>query len=369
MPGKKRKTLLITGAGGFVGRRVTELALSDGVYNVRGTDLPAVSLSDLEKKGATVVPGDITDEGFCNEIVKGADYVVHVAAAFDLSLERKKLMRVNHMATKFLGRACADAKVGQFVFCSTADIYDSNENAPVAEDSKKSPENDYSFSKYLAEQTLVDLSHETKLPVSILRPTMIYGPAGTYASSLFCTVPYIIQYNIGFMPRPVGGPLVNAVHVDDVAGALLYLTGNPKAFGEAYNISDDDWLSLGEFIEKLCDPIGVNWKMSVPLFKLPVKVAGIVGNIATPDFMLKMINVQLKRYWGQIVLDYKLEPALSPRFDRGYFSYLYGDHAFDNTKLKALGYKLRYPSFDRGYEQAVQWYKNHNWIPSAVNPK
>jgi nucleoside-diphosphate-sugar epimerase len=365
MAGKtKRKTrVLVTGAGGFVGRRAVELAAEAGEFSIVATDLPGVDLSGAESAGAKVRPCDLTDADAREDLVKGIDLVLHIAAVTDRNLDRRALMRANHTATRRLAEAAAGAKVRHFVFMSSADVYGLPERMPANEESRTDPQDDYSFSKLTAEQALFLTGKETGMGVTAVRPSLIYGPGGVFLPGLFFAVPTLLQQLVGFTPRLSGGPLFNSCHVDDAAGAMLFLAGKKKAYGEAFNISDDDWLPLGEFIEKLWEPMGVNWKLALPMFRLPLKWFGLASGIFTPDIGIEFANFLLEKRWKKIASQIGIEPALIPRVERSYFRFACGDHVFDNGKIKQLGYRLRYPNFDRGYEQTVAWYREHKWLP------
>jgi hypothetical protein len=54
---------------------------------------------------------------------------------------------------------------------------------------------------------------------------------------------------------------------------------------------------------------------------------------------------------------------LQPRFDPGFTAFGRGDYDFDNSKLKALGYQLRFPDFKKGWNDTVRWYVEQGWIP------
>lgn len=366
MAGKSKKKLLVTGAADFVGEQTARMAIEEYGYSVVAQDNPGTDFEVLEKAGAKTIAAELTDPEQCARLIHGVDIVCHTATLFDLSLSRRALMRANHTSTKVLCEAAAKAGVGHFIFCSTADVYGTHKNVPINEQARLTPENDYSFSKLRAEQSVFAIGAEYEMPVTILRPSVIYGPGGVYLPTILCVLPYLIQDLVGFTPRFVGGPMVNAAHVEDVAGAMLFVAGRPKSFGNVYNVSDNDWLSLGEFVEKMWEPTGAHWWLKIPVMKLPLKVASIFGNILLPDVAIDLVNFILQRRWDKVVKDRRVLPFLSPRFDRGFFTYAMGDHVYDNSKLKNLGYKLRFEKFDRGYEKTVRWYMQNRWMPDSI---
>lgn len=365
MPKKKREILLIAGAGNFIGRRSALMALEQGRYKVIAADRPGTELSFLEKLGAEIRIGDPCSYTECSEMLKGADLVLDATSEYDLSLPHKAMMLANFEPARTMAGVAADIGVGQYVLCSTVEVYGNPVKTPITENSRLSPENRYGLSKLRAEQACVRIGAENKMPVTILRPSIIYGPGGIHLPGILYALPYLMQEYLGFAPKPVGGPMINAVHVDDVAGALLFLVGNEKSYGRIYNVSDNDWLSLGEFIEKLWEPTGIKWRLKVPVTKLPLKLASIFGNILIPDFALNLFNSALAGQWKKVVSSKGIKPTLDPRIDRGLFGYASGDHIYDNSKIRNLGYELAFPEFDKGYLETINWMKQNQWVPSA----
>lgn len=368
-PAKKksaaREVVLVTGAGGFVGRYVIEEALAQG-YAVRATDLPGPDLAWAEARGVEVMRGDLTRREQVRALVRGVDHVAHIAAAFDLGMPRLELLRINLNGSVNLAEEAAAAGVRHFANCSTADTYGTHAEITVREDARQNPDNDYAFSKLLAEQAVMRVGQRRGMAVTTLRPTVIYGPGARYTASMFCTLPLIVHRRLGFFFRAAGGPLINAVHAEDVAGAVIFVLGKPGTAGEVFNVADDDWQTMGEYIHNIVEPLDVNWSpFTVPIPTAPLAwLARSLG--LAPDGLFALLNRVLQSEWAGLRECCSLEPALNPRFDKGFLSYGLGDHAFDNSRLKAAGYVLRYPHFAAGYRETIRWYREQRWIPESA---
>ena len=361
----KKGLVLVTGAGGFVGQHVVKEALEQD-FSVRATDLPAVDLSWAESLGAEVVHGDLTVTDQVEKLIKGCGLVAHIAAAYNLAMAPEELLRINRGGTRNLVEAAASAGVKHFVNCSTADTYGKHKTVPIKESFQQNPVNAYAFSKLIAEQVAVEVGAREDMPVTILRPTLIYGPGSVYIASLFCTLPIIVNQKAGFFPKMTGGPLLNAIHVKDMAGATVFVLSRPEMAGEAYNVADDHWQSVGEFMQNLGQPLGVRWSSrTFPLYPALLKW-GARLLMQTPEAGLAAVNRIFQAQWSKVVRDRALIPALDPRFDRDFLSYGSGDHVYDNAKLKAAGYVLHWPDFRDGWRETIQWYKQQAWIPSSV---
>lgn len=154
----------ITGATGFVGRRLWERLHGSNAEVVRvGRSLAEGSLFDLvealERAGS----------------LSRADTVIHLAAlVHEPSATWRDLLRSNFAATVSLARRSAAIGVRRFVFLSTAGVY-APSTRPLVEDYVVRPRNDYSQSKALAEAGLRGVAEATGLHVVVLRPPLVYG--------------------------------------------------------------------------------------------------------------------------------------------------------------------------------------------------
>jgi len=144
--------VLVTGPGGFVGRKLVPL---------------------LEARGHEVVPagraqiGDIGPETVWP--LAGVDAVVHLAAqVHDPRAATAVFDRVNRMGTECLARAAESAGVRRFVFLSTAKVMGERSTRPLRETDPPRPEGAYAVSKHAAERALGS--------AIILRPPLVHGP-------------------------------------------------------------------------------------------------------------------------------------------------------------------------------------------------
>jgi len=358
----RRDLVLVTGAAGFLGQHVVREAVAQG-FSVRATDLPGQDLQWAEDIGAEVISGDLTVREQAGSMVKGVSFVAHIAAAYNLALAREELLRVNRDGTRTLAVEAARAGVRHFINCSTADTYGTHSEVPVKETFQQTPENDYAQSKLEGERVVNEVGAREGMQVTTLRPTVIYGPGSLYTASLFCTIPFIVQRRLGFFPRFKGGPLMNAVHVQDMAGVTVFALPRLEMAGQAYNVADDQWQTVGDFFHNIVEPLSLDRGA----FSLPLHPALLMHSskllLRVPEIGLASVNRLLQAEWSRIVEAQGLLPALNPRLDRGFFSYGLGDHVYDNSKLKAAGYKFQWPAFSAGWRETVRWYQEQKWIP------
>lgn len=356
------RKVLVTGAGGFIGRHIVE-HLSEGGHEVRATDLPAADMSRSAALGAECFAGDLMDRDFAGRAVEGVDGVVHPAAAFDLGLPRDYLLSVNTGTTRNLSEAAARAGVGMFVQFSTCDVYGLVREGPTGEDTRPAPRNAYSLSKLYSEFIAFSVMKRESLPVAVIRPTFVYGPGSLYAARYFILLPSLLARYVKSVPLPSSGQRINAVHVEDVASAAVaVLEAGADAAGSNYNVADDGGMSAVDFLRVIFGPFGVDCGSRT--FKAPglLDAVGRIGE-RLPMVLLRPVERFVQRRWDRVLIENDLVPFLSVKLDRDLFGFLYGEHYYSNARLKSLGWSPKYPTIAEGWPSTVQWYRDNRFIP------
>jgi len=295
--------------------------------------------------------------------MRGVDMVVHTAARMNYYLDRASYELANYHVTVNACQAALDAGVSRFVHFSTCDTYGPPEYSPVDEKHPQHPLNLYAVTKLFGEQAAFRFHRDKGLPVSVIRPTAVYGPRCVYIMGLFLALPIMVrELGIKMLPLPKKGFLGNMVHVEDIAGATVFVMEREDAIGEAYNVSDDSSMPAGELIETVLDSIGVASRRVLPFPDLLVSTASRIGS-HLPRVFSTMLTDYLQRSWDKVVVEHGLVPMLKPRFDPGFTAFGRGDYDFDNSKVKALGYELKHPVFSEGWNSSVRWFEEQGWIP------
>jgi len=158
----------------------------------------------------------------------------------------------------------APAAVGHVLFVSTGRVYDHARPIPFDEDT---PRNlywgEYAKNKIEGEDVLLARHRERGTPVTIVRPTHVYGPLNTRNNETF----FFDRLGRG---RPVllpdaGGWLRQFGHVADLADAMVAMLGNPAAFGRGYNVTGEEAITQAGFAELIAEVMGVPLRLiSVP---------------------------------------------------------------------------------------------------------
>ncbi len=256
-------SILVTGATGFVGSAVARRLLAAGEL-VRVLVRPESDRRNLEGLDVDIVTGDLLDPASLERALSGCRGLFHVAADYRLwARYPRELYETNITGTKNLMHAAGAAGVERIVYTSSVAVLGlttgaspADENTPV---SFSDMIGDYKRSKFLAEEEVRRLVHESELPVIIVNPSAPAGPRDVKPTP---TGRMIVEAAAGRVPAYVDTGL-NIVHVDDVAeGHLLaFSKGN---LGERYILGGHN-MTLSEILAWITAAAGIE----PPRLKLP----------------------------------------------------------------------------------------------------
>jgi uronate dehydrogenase len=160
----RRKTILLTGAAGKVGRLVRPLLRE--THALRLCDVAAI---DDVVPGEEFVQGDLADPVFARSVVAGVDGVVHLAGLVAVDVSFEETLAPNYRAVLALLEACRAEKVGRFVFASTHHVLGLHPLGPVAPDAALAPDGFYSLAKVFGEAACAMYAHRFGLACLAIR--------------------------------------------------------------------------------------------------------------------------------------------------------------------------------------------------------
>jgi len=252
------KTILVTGATGFIGGRLVEKICHQSDAKVR---VLARDLSRLPRVGrfpVEIATGDVLNIAALDQAIEGCDIVFHCAYGNQGSRELR--WKVNVEGTRNVARAAMRAHAERFVHVSTWAVYghppdgDLDESAP-----RRNSNYDYADSKLRAERIVFKYATKFGLPAVVIQPTVVYGP---HAPAW--TVHTLERLRSGRVILVNGGEgLCNAVYVDDVIEALLLAASQDKAVGEAFLISAEEPITWGRFFHEFEAMLGSSRTVSM----------------------------------------------------------------------------------------------------------
>lgn len=269
---------LVTGATGFLGSAVMHCLLKAG-HDVRLLVRPSSDRRNIESLPVEIVEGDLRNHQSLAKSVKGCDYLYHVAADYRLWVpDPQTMFDINVHGTKALIIAAANAGLKRIIYTSSvAALGLTADGTPANEDTPSSLENingHYKRSKYIAEQTVLNLTEQHQLPLVIVNPSAPIGPRDIRPTP---TGRIVLDVMHNRMPAYVNTGL-NIAHVDDIAyGHLLACEHGNN--GERYILGGNN-MTLLEILETLDDIIDQRKKrISLPI-SVMLPIAWIMEKIA-----------------------------------------------------------------------------------------
>lgn len=243
--------ILITGASGFIGRRLTSYLES------RGKSLILISNKSKVDNSFSL---DLINNSIPQKLFQGVDSVIHLAGkAHDLgkskSLEYRQL---NYEATLRIANSAYNAGVKHFIFVSSA-------KANICQnDFITSSFDTYGTSKRKAEIELIKKYNTTEMIVSVARPSLVYGPElkGNLRSM-------IKALKVRLFPLlPNLDNKKSMVHIDDLVIAIVFLMENNESHGKIFGITDGKTYSSDQILNTLINIHNAKnplWKVSKPI--------------------------------------------------------------------------------------------------------
>ncbi len=249
---------LVTGASGFIGRRVvSQLA-------AHGHDVLAIT-RNLNSAVIPRAPGvawrfvtDFQSTVDWAPLLEGVDAIVHLAGiahvldrADETMLDRYHMVNVEASVT--LARAAAAARIGRFVFMSSVRVHgDPSDDTPLLESDRCEPVDAYGRSKLEAERALARIGNESGCQVVVLRAPLVYGP-GVRANFL-----RMIAWIDRGWPLPFGAVANrrSLVYIDNLAAAIERSLTHPNAAGKTFLVSDGEDVSTAELAKRIGIALG-----------------------------------------------------------------------------------------------------------------
>lgn len=249
--------ILVTGYGGFIGRRVVACLIERGFRNVVGLMRPSIIVSQANNTTTSqatsclnVLHGNLLSRDDCLRITKDARLVYHLAAGRgEKSFPDSFLNSV--VTTRNLLDACVEQQcLKRFVSISSFAVYDNRSKRPrplLAEDCpfEKKPElrgQAYCFAKVRQDELVLQYAKKHQLPVVTIRPGWVYGPGNEAIHSRVGISAFGLFLHMG------GGNILPLSYVDNCAEAIV-LAGLVNGIeGEVFNVVDDDLPTSCQFL-------------------------------------------------------------------------------------------------------------------------
>jgi dihydroflavonol-4-reductase len=254
-------SILVTGASGFVGSAVAN-SLRHAGYRVRVLVRPSSPRANIHPNDEIIL-GDLLDPASVAVALKGARYLVHVAADYRLwAPSSDAMMRTNVEGTRILMEEALRAGVERIVYTSSVATFDLR-GGGLANETLPMPANEaigaYKRSKIVAENLVSEMVKTRRLPAVIVNPSTPIGPRDVRPTP---TGRIVIEAASGRMPAFVETGL-NLVHVDDVAAGHLTALHRGRV-GERYILGGEN-ITLRQMLADIAEIVG----RRPPFLRLP----------------------------------------------------------------------------------------------------
>ncbi|MGH2730306.1 MAG: SDR family oxidoreductase [Actinomycetota bacterium] len=244
MPPKKKLTVAVTGASGYIaGRLIEALCADDRVGRVLGFDIRPAAVAHEKLVLDTL---DVRDSALEARLA-GVDVVVHLAFIMDPIRDEAMMRDVNVNGSQNVFKCAGKAGVKKVVYTSSATVYGAHpdNDVPLTEESPLRANLDFSYPahKLEVEYVIKEIKEEfPNLTMTVLRPAIVFGPNVDNAWS------HALEFPVLFGVKGYSPP-IQFVHEDDVGRALHHaVTHDLDGY---YNLAADGWLEADEVLQIL----------------------------------------------------------------------------------------------------------------------
>ncbi len=263
-----RKKIFITGATGFIGSHLCEMAARKG-FNIIGFDRYNPNndhgwLKNNNYKNLKIILGDVRDYDSVHKSMKGCDIVFHLAALGGIPYSYYSpaaYVKTNIEGTYNVLEAAKNLKINNTIITSTSEVYGSAKYMPMDESHPLNAQSPYAASKIAADQLALSYFRSFNTPVKIIRPFNTYGPR----QSERAIIPrVIIQCLMNKKKNITLGnlkPTREFNYVDDVCESYFKVMKNKKINGEVINIGSNTNISILNLVKKIQTIIGTKNKI------------------------------------------------------------------------------------------------------------
>lgn len=265
----RSKKVLVTGAGGFIGSRLTEHTVEKGSevtafvrYNSRD-DWGLLELLPQEKLNEIkVVAGDLRDSDAVRHVVIDNDIVFHLGALITIPysyLHPREVVETNIIGTLNVLTAARISGTEKVVHTSSSEVYGTAQYVPINEQHPLQGQSPYSASKIGADMIAESFYRSYGTPVATIRPFNSYGPG----QSARAVIPTIISQALVADKISLGSlhPTRDYTYVDDLVEAFIKVAESAKSVGQVVNIGSNFEISIGDIASKIIKIIGKEKKI------------------------------------------------------------------------------------------------------------
>ncbi|MFW9971587.1 MAG: GDP-mannose 4,6-dehydratase, partial [Candidatus Odinarchaeota archaeon] len=259
------KSIIITGAAGFIGSHLTEKLLKNSNFLILIDNFNEYYLGKEErlakilenyqsKKDYILIREDLTNNTFIDQIHNEIDIIFHLAAQAGVRYSINKAADVsknNIISTvNIFEYALKFDKIQKILYASSSSVYGNPIYTPCDENHPKNPISPYAVSKLCGELYADYYYREYNLPITTLRFYTVYGPRGRPDMSI------TKFFNLIFNDQEIsiygdGQQLRDFTYISDIINGLILACEKDVSNGEIFNLGCSNPISVNDLIEKM----------------------------------------------------------------------------------------------------------------------
>lgn len=262
------REVLITGGLGFIGSNLAielvrlgaRVTILDNMLPRQGGNL--FNIRGIEDK-VRVNISDVRNQLSMNHLVKGMDYIFHLAGQVNHVDSMKNPLQdveINCLGTIVLLEALrANNRGAKVIFAGTRGEYGSSVKLPVDEDHPTNPKGIYAVTNLAAEKTVLVYDDVFGIKGTCLRITNTYGPRHQMVHDEYGVFNWFIRKALDDDTIPVFGDghiLRDFLYIDDLVACLLAVAATDAAYGEVFNVGSGIPVSFYDLAKKIVEVIG-----------------------------------------------------------------------------------------------------------------
>lgn len=261
----KNKTIMITGAAGFIGSHLTETLLKNNnflilidnfndYYSGKEEHLEEITKNFQSKKDYILIREDLTNKSIYNKINYEIDYIFHLAAQAGVRYSINNAAEVtqnNVISTVNIFEYALKINTTQkIVFASSSSVYGNPKYTPVDEDHPKKPISPYAVSKLCGEIYANYYFQEYNLPITSLRFYTVYGPRGRPDMAIRKFFNLILK-DKEILIYGNGEQLRDFTYVSDIINGLILACEKDASNGEIFNLGCSNPICINDLVKKI----------------------------------------------------------------------------------------------------------------------
>jgi UDP-glucose 4-epimerase len=304
-PETSRKTVIVTGCGGYIGRHLVSELISQDKFNIIGVD-KADAIKELESifsleqlKQFTRLEIDLTDASQVEQL-PDCQIIFHLAAVNGTQLfyEIPWTVFSNSLVPtiNLISRYSKVSSLNNFVYTSSSEVYadlteynthgeDTNESSLTGFKDVSNPRWSYGGAKLAGEIALFSAHHELGMPISILRYHNVYGPGmGPHH-----VIPDFVERGKRGIYSLNGAENIRSfIYIDDAIKATCLVAEHSMAQNRITHIGNNEPVSMMELGEKIMKIMG--WRGTIRVS--PAPVGSVLRRCPDISFLRNTLNFQ-----------------------------------------------------------------------------